>query len=600
MGHGHGAPQIDTSSVLSPVAKWLVIVLLALAGGGVVAGAVALWPSGGDHPIPVQFRSADGGSIRTVDGQVISQVRADCLNPLAGTVQDTSDIPVQQGDGGPCIQNVVRLSSGTDSGKYVLLEVPTNRAQSGAGPDSVTPDPAILDEPQAGQPTLRTEDKIRLSVVPNPDGSQRYTFYDFGRTIPTILWALAFVGAVVLVAAWRGLRSIIGLVFAFVVLGFFTLPAILDGESPVAVAVVSSAAILFVVLYLAHGISLRTSSALLGTLTSLVFAGLLSWLAIDTMNLTGLSGDQTTNLQVYQGSISISGLLLAGFIIGTLGVLNDVTITQASAAFELSAAGEPTRTATFRAAMRVGRDHIASTVYTLVFAYAGSALPLLLLFSVAQQPFGSLLTTDAVAVELGRSFVGGIAIALSVPLTTAIAALLTRPSGNRDGTDDADSDDAGWHDDQAGDDPSGAPIAATPGRTSGQRLREARSARARDSDLPARLRTGELNAIAIDPYDEPAARRSTIDPEGPTSADRPATDDRRPDDTAGSRLEKPVTSRRLDPWLGDDDPTPAPAPEPSSAPTDSWPAIPPTSGPPRNAPPNDGPSSGRHSLPDGS
>ncbi len=115
-------------------------------------------------------------------------------------------------------------------------------------------------------------------------------------------------------------------------------------------------------------------------------AGLLSWLAIETMNLTGLSGDQTTNLQVYQGNISVSGLLLAGFIIGTLGVLNDVTITQASAAFELAAAGEPTRLATFKAAMRVGRDHIASTVYTLVFAYAGSALPLMLLFSVAQQP----------------------------------------------------------------------------------------------------------------------------------------------------------------------------------------------------------------------
>lgn len=150
------------------------------------------------------------------------------------------------------------------------------------------------------------------------------------------------------------------------------------------------------------------------------------------MHLTGLSGDQITNLQVYQGSISIDGLLLAGFIIGTLGVLNDVTITQASTAFELAAAGEPSRVATFRGAMRVGRDHIASTVYTLVFAYAGSALPLLLLFSVAQQPFASLLTTDAVAVELARSFVGGIAIALSVPLTTVIAAALARPAGSVD------------------------------------------------------------------------------------------------------------------------------------------------------------------------
>ena len=155
----------------------------------------------------------------------------------------------------------------------------------------------------------------------------------------------------------------------------------------------------------------------------------MSWSAIRTMDIAGLSGDQSMSLQLYQGSISMSGLLLAGFIIGALGVLNDVTITQASATFELAAAGEPSRLATFRAAMRVGRDHIASTVYTLVFAYAGSALPLLLLFSVASQPFGSLLTTDQVAIELARAFVGGIAIALSVPLTTAVAASLVTITG---------------------------------------------------------------------------------------------------------------------------------------------------------------------------
>ncbi|WP_124707853.1 YibE/F family protein [Gordonia insulae] len=430
-GHGHSHSLAEIPAVLSPFARWVVIVSLTVIGLGVVVGAVALWPSGSDHAIPMQFRSADGGSIRTVDGHVVDQERADCLNPLAGTVQDDAVFQIEGvGAQAPCIQSTVQLDSGDDSGRHTLLEVPTNRAQSGTEPGAAPPPQGSLDEPQAGQPTLHVGDRIKLSMVPGPDGNTRYTFFDFQRTVPTLIWALLFVGAVVLVAAWRGLRSIIGLAFAFLVLGVFTLPAILDGESPVAVAVVSSAAILFVVLYLAHGVSLRTSSALLGTLVSLVLAGVLSWLAIDTMHLTGLSGDQTTNLQVYQGTISISGLLLAGFIIGTLGVLNDVTITQASAAFELAAAGEPTRLATFRAAMRVGRDHIASTVYTLVFAYAGSALPLLLLFSVAQQPFGSLITTDAVAVELARSFVGGIAIALSVPLTTVIAAALARPAGH--------------------------------------------------------------------------------------------------------------------------------------------------------------------------
>ncbi len=424
------------------MARRIVIGALSMFGLAMIAGIVLLWPSGGEHPIPAQFRGADGGAIHAVDGKIVSQTRGDCLNQMVGTIADTADIPISGAGTGPCIETVVSITSGADSGKYTLLEVPTNRAQSGSGPDSSAQTLGAPDDPQPGQPTLHIGDAVRMSTTPGPDGQPRYTFFDFGRTSSTIVWAVLFAGAIILVAAWRGLRSLIGLVFAFVVLGAFTLPAILDGESPVAVAVVSSAAILFVVLYLAHGISMRTSSALLGTLMSLLLAGMLSWASITTMNLTGLSSDQTTNLQVYQGGISVSGLLLAGFIIGTLGVLNDVTITQASAAFELAAAGEPSRLATFRAAMRVGRDHIASTVYTLVFAYAGSALPLLLLFSVARQPFGSLLTSDTVAVELARSFVGGIAIALSVPLTTGIAAALARPSGARAAADGADAPDA--------------------------------------------------------------------------------------------------------------------------------------------------------------
>ncbi|QKT09265.1 YibE/F family protein [Gordonia sp. X0973] len=421
-GHSHG---VDGPVPIGDAARKIVIVLLGIAAVGVAIGLGVLWPSGsGDHPIPMQFRSADGGPIRTDTGTVVAQTRADCSSPVVGQAVDQSALEVTAVADGPCYASTVRLDTGADKGKFVLLQIPTNRAQSGTGPDQPKLDPATADNPQPGQPTLHVDNTIRLSISPGLDGSPRYNFYDFARGRAILVWALLFVAAIVLVAAWKGLRSVIGLVFAFGVLGAFTLPSILQGHSPVAVAVTSAALILIVVLYLAHGVSMRTSAALLGTLISLVLAGLLSWLAIRTMNIAGLSGDQAMSLQIYQGTISMTGLLLAGFIIGALGVLNDVTITQASATFELAAAGEPSRVATFRAAMRVGRDHIASTVYTLVFAYAGSALPLLLLFSVASQPFGSLLTTDQVAIELARAFVGGIAIALSVPLTTAVAAAL--------------------------------------------------------------------------------------------------------------------------------------------------------------------------------
>ena len=190
----------------------------------------------------------------------------------------------------------------------------------------------------------------------------------------------------------------------------------------------ASAAILFAVIYLAHGVSLRTSAALLGTLTSLVLAAALSWGAIEMAHLTGLSDDRNNEVAAYLGTVSIEGLLLAGFIVGSLGVLNDVTITQASAVFELAHLGHGNRRQVFARAMRVGSDHIASTVYTLVFAYAGSSLPLLLLFSVADRSLGDVLTGESVATEIARSAVGGIALALSVPLTTAVAAALATPN----------------------------------------------------------------------------------------------------------------------------------------------------------------------------
>jgi len=221
----------------------------------------------------------------------------------------------------------------------------------------------------------------------------------------------------------------IGIVVAFAVLVVFLLPALRDGASAIPVALVASAAILYAVIYLAHGVSLRTSAALLGTLAALLLAALLSWGAIELAHLTGLSEDQNNEVAAYLGNVSITGLLLAGFIIGSLGVLNDVTVTQASTVFELAELGDGTsRRAIFVGAMRVGRDHIASTVYTLVLAYAGSALPLLLLFSVANRSLGDVLTSESVAIEIARSAVGGIALALSVPLTTAIAAVLATPA----------------------------------------------------------------------------------------------------------------------------------------------------------------------------
>jgi uncharacterized membrane protein len=404
--HAH-SHTLRGASPLGPVAAKIVVGLLVAIGIAVIVGAALLWPSQEKVDIPLPFQNAAGGAVTTEAGQVTSSGKADCGGPDVGAVLTKYDAPQAAADA-TCVHTVVAIDSGPNADAMTVLEFSN-------GP---------------GQPHLLPGDNIRVIRQVDQSGTTTYAFYDYERTWPLIVLGAVFAVVIVAVARWRGLRALIGIVVAFAVLVVFLLPALRDGAPAIPVALVASAAILYAVIYLAHGVSLRTSAALLGTLTALLLAAVLSWAAIDLAHLTGLSEDQNNEVAAYMGQVSITGLLLAGFIIGSLGVLNDVTVTQASTVFELAELGDDTsRRSIFLGAMRVGRDHIASTVYTLVLAYAGSALPLLLLFSVANRSLGDVLTSESVAIEIARSAVGGIALALSVPLTTAIAAALARPGG---------------------------------------------------------------------------------------------------------------------------------------------------------------------------
>jgi uncharacterized membrane protein len=390
---------------LGPVPAKIVVGLLVAIGVAVIAGAVLLWPSRQHVDIPMPFQNASGGAVTTERGHVLSSGLGDCGSPSASQVLTTAPQPGVPGNG-RCVLTLIAIDSGPNAGATTLFE-------SSPGP---------------GQPKFAVGDHIRVIRQIDNQGATSYAFYDFERGWALVALAVAFAVVIVAVARWRGLLALVGIVIAFLVLVVFLLPALRDGAPAVPVALVASAAILYVVIYLAHGVNLRTSAALLGTLSSLLLAAGLSWLAIDLAHLTGLSDEQNSQVAAYLGNVSISGLLLAGFIIGSLGVLNDVTVTQASTVFELAhVGGNKSRGAIFLSAIRVGRDHIASTVYTLVLAYAGTSLPLLLLFSVANRSLGDVLMSESVAIELARGAVGGIALALSVPLTTAIAAVLAKP-----------------------------------------------------------------------------------------------------------------------------------------------------------------------------
>src|SRR5919109_334122 len=219
-----------------------------------------------------------------------------------------------------------------------------------------------------------------------------------------------------------GLFALVGVVLSLGVLLVFVFPALLTGSAPIAVALVGTSVIAFGVLYLAHGINERTTVALLGTLASLALTAVLAVTFAGAARLSGLASEDSTTLLTFAPELDYRGLLLAAVIIGTLGVLDDVTVTQVSAVWELHRANPGQgRRQLYGSAIRIGRDHIASTVNTLILAYAAAALPLMLLFTQSGLALGDVLTTETIAVEVVQTLVGSIGLVASVPLTTTLA-----------------------------------------------------------------------------------------------------------------------------------------------------------------------------------
>lgn len=266
-------------------------------------------------------------------------------------------------------------------------------------------------------------DRMRVFDIPEAVGfGSSYVFVDFDREVPLLLLAAAFVIVVLLVARWRGLAAIAGLVGAFATIVGFTLPALLSGRPALPVALVTASIVMFIVLYVAHGFTTRTTTALLGTMFGLALTATLAWIATDSSRILGTSTEES-RLLFTQTSVELSDVFVCGLVLAGMGVLNDVTITQASAVWELRAvAPGATRRELFSRAMRIGRDHIASTVYTIAFAYVGAALPLLLALSLTDAPLDLQLTTGEVVEEIVRTLVGSIGLVLAIPATTAIAA----------------------------------------------------------------------------------------------------------------------------------------------------------------------------------
>lgn len=386
-GHGHGPA--------APAGRRVRLLLAALLVPCAVASAVGVLLLYPFHGTP----TATGLQTQLVDATVGATVPADCA-------QATTPAPSARGSKG-CAALSLLMSDGPAASRGIVSLVPVEPAS----------------------PTYAVGDRVVLTYAGgDPTDAESYTVSDFQRG--TSLWLLAalFGGAVLLLGRWRGLAALAALGVSFVVLLAFVLPAILSGRNPLAVAVVGSCLIMFAVLYLSHGVSARTSTAVLGTLVSLGLIAVLSTVFTSAARLTGLDEDVSQLIGALGRSgaaIDPRGLLLAGFVIGALGVLDDVTVTQTSAVWELRRANPRLGVgALFSSAMRIGRDHVSSAVNTLVLAYAGAALPLMLAFTLVDRGIGATLSTQTVATEVVRTLVGSIGLVASVPITTGVAALV--------------------------------------------------------------------------------------------------------------------------------------------------------------------------------
>ena len=272
---------------------------------------------------------------------------------------------------------------------------------------------------------LQPGDKILVTIGARPDGILTVYFVDFERATSLLWLAAIFVAVVLIMSRWKGLRSILSLAFSLLVIIGYIIPHILAGEDPLRVSITGSIILLGVTLYLTYGWNLKTHAAVVSMILVLLITGTLAALFVVFTRLAG-SGDENALflLQMLNAQINLRGLLLGGMIIGALGVLDDLVTTQASAVFELHHANPSLGfQQLFRAAMRIGQDHVAATVNTLVLAYAGAALPMLLMFSLGRGNYGFLVNFEFVAEEIVRTLVGSLGLVTAVPLTTAIAIL---------------------------------------------------------------------------------------------------------------------------------------------------------------------------------
>jgi uncharacterized membrane protein len=381
MAHRVGAgPSSPTGTTVSIVAAALAV--------ATAVGLIVLWPSGRNQP---NLRGL-GFVSEVYDAEVVSASEVPCGGQTEAGVT--------------CRRVAFELLEGPHPGRSVAQEFVIS----------------------GSTPILEAGDRVMLAYDATAEPAFQYRFVDRDRGGALVWLAAAFAVAVILLGRLRGVAALAGLAASIAVLLVFVLPAILEGSDPLAVAIVGSAAIAFLALYLAHGFTTMTTVALLGTLSALALTAVLANLFVEVARISGFASEEAIVVQVGAARIDLAGIILGGVVIGALGAIDDMTVTQASAVWELrSADPRMSRGSLLAAGLRIGRDHVASTVNTLALAYAGASMPVLLLLVLSRQSLGTVASGEVIATEIVRTLVGSIGLVAAVPITTWLAAMAAPP-----------------------------------------------------------------------------------------------------------------------------------------------------------------------------